>query len=131
MKNYARISVFTVALAAAAIAPAAGQSPSGEGHRTGNPPAHGDEVDDTNRLFAAATPRWIGTAKRIRAVFAGVAVADSTRAHLLRDGNVPVYYFPEADVRRDLLVSSSFVRNAPQRGDASFWSLKVGDRLAE
>jgi uncharacterized protein (DUF427 family) len=88
-------------------------------------------LDETNRLHWATGPRWVGTAKRIRVYFGGVAVADSTRAYLLRDRSVPVYYFPESDVKKDLFVPSQLVRNAPLVGDASYSSIKVGDRVAQ
>ena len=88
-------------------------------------------VDENNRLPAAPAPRWVATPKRIRVYFAGQVVADSTHAYLLREGGPPVYYFPESDVKTALFTSSEEVRNAPLRGDASFWSIKVGNRLAE
>lgn len=98
------------------------QTPSG-------PPA--SYLDESNRLPAASAPRWVATPKRIRVYFAGQVVADSTHAFLLRDGGGPVYYFPESDVKTALLTPSQQVRNAPLRGDASFWSIKVGERVAE
>lgn len=88
-------------------------------------------VDEDNRLLWAPMPRWIPTAKRVRVYFAGQVVADSTHVHILRDAPVPVYYFPESDVKSGLFVPSKQVRNAPTRGDASFWSIKAGDRIAE
>lgn len=88
-------------------------------------------LDENNRLFWASTPRWIPTPKRIRVYFGGQVVADSAHVYLLRDAAVPVYYFPESDVKSGLFVPSTQVRNAPTRGDASFWSIKVGERVAE
>lgn len=70
------------------------------------------------------TPRWV------RAFFGGVAVADSKRALLVFEPKrLPVYWFPLADVRTDLLelvVSTTHSPAAPTR-----WSLRVGDRVAE
>jgi uncharacterized protein (DUF427 family) len=88
-------------------------------------------VDENNRLLAAPAPRWVATPKRIRAYFSGQVVADSTHAYLLRDGGPPVYYFPESDVKTALFTPSDQVKNAPLRGDASFWSIKVGEHLAQ
>ena len=88
-------------------------------------------VDDNNRLIAAPTPRWMHSPKRIRALFNGQAVADSTNAHLLREGGPPVYYFPEADVRMDLLADSTFTKDSPIRGNASYFSLTVDGRTSE
>ena len=48
--------------------------------------------------------RWEDSRRRVRVVFAGVAVADSTRVMLLHEfGRLPVFYFPLQDVRLDLM----------------------------
>jgi len=70
--------------------------------------------------------------RRIRARFSGETVVDSRRVKLLHEHrHLPVYYFPEADVRRDLLEPSGLATTCPYKGAASHWSLRVGDRLAE
>jgi uncharacterized protein (DUF427 family) len=75
---------------------------------------------------------WDPSPKRVRAVFAGTAVADSRRAVLLHEtGLSPVWYFPLDDVRTDLLVSSDRRTTCPFKGEASYWSITVGDRTAE
>ena len=70
--------------------------------------------------------------RRIRARFSGETVVDSRRVKLLHEHrHLPVYYFPEADVRRDLLEPSELATTCPYKGAASHWSLRVGDRVAE
>lgn len=70
------------------------------------------------------------TPKRVRVFFGGEPVADSRRAMLLHErGHLPVYYFPLDDVRRDLLVESDRAYHCPRKGDARFWSVRVGDRI--
>jgi uncharacterized protein (DUF427 family) len=70
--------------------------------------------------------------KRVRAFFAGTAIADSSRALLLLErGHSPVYYFPMADVRMDLLKETDRHTHCPRKGDASYWTIEVGDRKAE
>lgn len=72
------------------------------------------------------SPRWI------RVKFGGETIADSKRVLLLHErGHLPVYYFPESDVRKDLLVRTEHSSYCPRKGDASYWSIQVGDRLAE
>jgi uncharacterized protein (DUF427 family) len=88
-------------------------------------------ADENNKLITALSPRWMHSPKRIRVIFGGVAVADSTNAHLLREGGPPVYYFPEADARTDLLTPTSTVKNSPVRGDASYSSLTLNGRTAD
>jgi len=65
-------------------------------------------------------------------MFGGETIADSTRTMLFREAQkLPVYYFLKDDVRTDLLVASSHTASDPQKGTASFWSVKAGGRTAE
>jgi uncharacterized protein (DUF427 family) len=67
--------------------------------------------------------------KRVRVVIGNVAVADSRRVLLLFEkGHLPVYYFPPEDVRRDLLEPTDKHTRCPYKGEASYWTVKVGDR---
>ena len=48
-----------------------------------------------------------GDSRRIRALVRGECVADSTRTLIMRESDhTPVYYFPPADVRSDLIEKS-------------------------
>jgi uncharacterized protein (DUF427 family) len=70
--------------------------------------------------------------KRVRVVFGGETIADSTGVLTLHErGHLPVYYFPEKDVRMDLLVQTDRQSFCPLKGDASYWTVKVGDRISE
>jgi uncharacterized protein (DUF427 family) len=70
--------------------------------------------------------------RRMRALFAGETVVDSRHPKLLHEhGKLPVYYFPEDEVRMDLLEPSDRSTHCPWKGDASYWSVRVGDRMAE
>ncbi len=72
------------------------------------------------------------TEKRVRAVFNGETVADSRRVKILHEtGHLPVYYFPEEDLRHDLLEGTAHTTHCPFKGDASYRSVRVGDRVAE
>jgi uncharacterized protein (DUF427 family) len=72
------------------------------------------------------------TARRVRVMFGGVTVADSRAAMLLLEKKrLAVYYFPVADVWLDLVVSTTYRHAHPGKGEASFYSIKVGDRVAE
>lgn len=73
---------------------------------------------------------WEPTARWLRVRFGGVTVADSKRAMLLRQtAHLPVYYFPEADVRMDLLAPDGTTQE-PHLGEAQRFHLRVGDRAA-
>jgi uncharacterized protein (DUF427 family) len=70
--------------------------------------------------------------RRVRVMFDGETVADSKRAKLLHEtGHLPVYYFPREDVRMELLEESDHTTRCPFKGEASYWSVRVGDKLSE
>ena len=67
---------------------------------------------------------------RLRGVFAGETVFDTLGAKLLYEtAHLPVYYVPEEDLRHDLLEPSDKQTHCPHKGDASYRSLRVGDRV--
>lgn len=71
-------------------------------------------------------------AKRLRAVVAGEVVVDTSRARLLHEtGPMPVYYVPDGDVRQDLLSPTDHTTHCPFKGDASYWTVTVGDEVRE
>jgi len=70
--------------------------------------------------------------RRMRAIFAGEAVVDSHRSKLLHEhGKLPVHYFPEDDVRVDLLEPTDHRTHCPWKGDARHFSVRVGERVSE
>jgi uncharacterized protein (DUF427 family) len=69
-------------------------------------------------LYLEDTPRWI------RGKLGDETVVSSKRAKLLHEGGLlPVYYFPMADVRMDLLQPTDHHSHCPLKGDASYWSI--------
>ena len=72
------------------------------------------------------------TPKRVRVVVAGETVADSRRAMLLHEsGHQPIYYFRPEDVRSELLEPSERHTRCPKKGEASYHTVRVGDRVVE
>jgi uncharacterized protein (DUF427 family) len=70
--------------------------------------------------------------RRIRARFADEIVVDSRHARMLHEhGLLPIYYFPRDEVRMNLLEPTDHSTHCPWKGDASYWSVRVGDRVAE
>jgi uncharacterized protein (DUF427 family) len=70
--------------------------------------------------------------RRIRARLAGETVVDSRRSKLLHEhGRLPIHYFPEDEVRLDLLEPTDHTTHCPWKGDASYYSLRVGDRVVD
>ena len=68
----------------------------------------------------------------VRAVLADETVVDSKRALVMHETRLPpVFYFPRDDVHMEFLVPSDHRTNCPFKGDASYWSLDIGDRRIE
>ncbi|MFW6184461.1 MAG: DUF427 domain-containing protein [Chloroflexota bacterium] len=72
------------------------------------------------------------SSRRVRVEIAGETVADTRRPVLLFETGLPIrYYIPKMDVRRDLLVPSDKQTGCPYKGYASYYSVRVGQTLAE
>lgn len=70
--------------------------------------------------------------RRMRGLLAGETVVDSRRSKLLHEhGKPPVHYFPEDEVRMDLLTATDHRTHCPWKGDATHYSVRVGERVAE
>ncbi len=78
------------------------------------------------KILFEASPR------RVRVKFNGEIIADSTNAHLLFETrHLPVYYFPRSDVRMDRMTPTDHHTFCPYKGTASYWTIAVGDKVAE
>jgi uncharacterized protein (DUF427 family) len=88
-------------------------------------------VDDSGRLISAPAPRWVQSPKWVRAFLGGEAIADTKRAHLLREGGPPVYYFPIEDVRMEFLRPTDRKTASPDKGEAAWWTIDVKGKTAE
>lgn len=67
---------------------------------------------------------------RLRGLLAGEAVFDTLGAKLLYEtGHLPVYYVPEEDLRHELLEPSNRRTRCPHKGEATYRSLRVGNRF--
>lgn len=72
------------------------------------------------------------TPKRVRVVLGGETIADSRRAMLLHEqGHQPLYYFPPEDVVADVLEPSDRHTRCPRKGEASYYSVRVGSSVVE
>jgi len=71
-------------------------------------------------------------AKRVRAEFGGEVVVDSRGVKILHEtGQMPVYYVPQADANMDLLQPTDHITHCHFKGDATYWTVRVGDKVAE
>ena len=69
--------------------------------------------------------------KRVRVRYNGKTVAESDHALALQEGSYPrVLYLPRADTDMSLFERSARTTNCPYKGEANYFSLRVGDRTA-
>jgi uncharacterized protein (DUF427 family) len=74
---------------------------------------------------------WDPVGYRVRALLGRETVVDSRRVMMLHEtGYLPVWYFPEDDLRRDLLELSPKRTTCPYKGEARYWSVRAGERAA-
>ena len=70
--------------------------------------------------------------KRVRVTFAGRVVADTRRAlTLLETTYKPVHYIPREDADMTLFERTAHQTHCPYKGDAAYYSIKVGNKTAE
>jgi uncharacterized protein (DUF427 family) len=95
------------------------------------------DLDDKKFNFEVRAPRdhvlyFEDSPRRVRVTFNDETLADSRRVKLMHEkGLLPVYYFPKEDVRMDLLEESEYTTHCPFKGDASYWSVRVGNKFVE
>ncbi len=71
-------------------------------------------------------------ANRVRVVFAGEVIADTTRALTLNEaGYAPVHYIPRADVAMSRLKPTAHASHCPYKGDANYFSISADGRTAD
>ena len=72
------------------------------------------------------------SSRHIRVLVDGEVIADSTHPSLLFETGLPVrYYFPQDDVRMELLTPTTSSTQCPYKGTASYWSVQAGGRMLE
>jgi uncharacterized protein (DUF427 family) len=72
-------------------------------------------------------PRLERCSERVRVVFAGRSIADSTTAfRVLETSHPPTFYIPPSDVRIELLVPTTHQTWCEWKGQAQYWMLRVG-----
>ena len=76
-------------------------------------------------------PRLEVTGRRLRVVFSGVTIADTTAGFRgLETSHPPNYYLPLADVRSDALIAEDGSSWCEWKGEAHYYTVRVNDRVA-
>lgn len=74
----------------------------------------------------------LASSRRVRVELDGVVLAESDHARALFETGLPTrWYLPKVDVRMDLLVPTDTITHCPYKGQAQYWSARVGDRVVD
>lgn len=78
-------------------------------------------------------PRMELSPKRVRVEFAGIVIADSTRAYrILETSHPPVYYLPPEDISMKYLKAvPSYSTFCEWKGAATYWTIEVSGKRSE
>jgi len=86
----------------------------------------------THELEAQEPVRIEAGAKRVRTYLGGELIADTIRPTLVWEvPYYPAYYFPERDVRMELLTPTDRTERSPSRGEARYFTVGSGTAGAE
>jgi uncharacterized protein (DUF427 family) len=109
-----------------------------------------DELRDTIRLDWDAMDAWfeedeqvfthprdpytrvdiLPSSRHVRVEIDGVTLAESAKPTLLFETGLPTrYYLPRTHVRLDLLEPSDTVTHCPYKGQAEYWSIRIGNSV--
>ena len=77
-------------------------------------------------------PRVEPSTQLIRVVFNSTTTAETNRAlRVLETSHPPVYYIPPGDVQQQLLSPTAHHSYCEYKGQASYYSVKVGNKVSE
>ncbi len=70
------------------------------------------------------------SSRHVRVEVDGVTVAETSKPTLLFETGLPVrYYLPKTHVRMDLLTPTERRTHCPYKGEAEYWSVRVGEAV--
>jgi uncharacterized protein (DUF427 family) len=74
----------------------------------------------------------LASSRHVRVEVDGVTIAESTSPRILFETGLPArYYLPKTHVRLDLLTHTDKASYCPYKGQAEYWSVRVGDAVYE
>lgn len=77
-------------------------------------------------------PRVEPTSRRIRVIFNGKTIAETTNAlRVLETSHPPAYYIPRDDIQMVYLTMTPRQTFCEFKGQASYWTVQVGDQVSK
>ncbi|WP_119168293.1 DUF427 domain-containing protein [Algihabitans albus] len=74
----------------------------------------------------------VDLSETLEVLFNGEIITRSSRAKVLFEGSLPArYYVPASDVRLELLRPTATKTHCPWKGEANYFSIEVGGKVAE
>ena len=72
----------------------------------------------------------LNSSRHIKVVIGGQVVAETDQPRLLFETGLRTrYYIPKVDVRMDLLEPTATITQCPYKGNATYWSARIGDQV--
>jgi uncharacterized protein (DUF427 family) len=72
----------------------------------------------------------LNSSRHIKVVIGGQVVAETQRPRLLFETGLRTrYYIPKVDIRMDLLEPTQTTSQCPYKGNAVYWSARIGDQV--
>ena len=72
----------------------------------------------------------LNSSRHVKVVIGGQVVAETRQPRLLFETGLRTrYYIPKVDVRMDLLEPTATVTQCPYKGNATYWSARIGDQV--
>jgi uncharacterized protein (DUF427 family) len=72
----------------------------------------------------------LASSRPVRIEVDGVVLAESNHAHVLFETGLPArWYLPKVDVHMELLEHTDTTSQCPYKGQAEYWSVRVGDQV--
>jgi len=72
------------------------------------------------------------SSRHVKVVIAGTTIAETSRPRLLFETSLPTrFYIPQEDLHMEFLQPSEKRTRCPYKGEAIYWSVKIGEQIVE
>ncbi len=76
-------------------------------------------------------PKLELSSRQVRVFFAGILIADSSKAYrVLETSHPPTWYIPRDDTKTEFLIPGTGNSHCEWKGTATYWTIGAGDQIA-